>query len=51
LLLLDNQEARLASFPVDAEVLHASHLLVCDVVDVEPKDVLPTLFEAQLRLA
>src|SRR4028118_1902192 len=39
-----DHEARLASFPVDVEVLYASYLLVYDVVDVEPPGVLPRLF-------
>src|ERR671920_2310374 len=36
-----DHEARSASFPVDVEVLYATYLLVCDVVDVEPPGVLP----------
>src|ERR671917_2563104 len=39
-----DQEARLASFPVDVEVLYATYLLVGEVVDVEPPGVLPRLF-------
>src|SRR5215210_8267712 len=39
-----HQEARLASFPVDVEVLHSSYLLVCNVINVKPPDVLPVLF-------
>src|SRR5215207_11340610 len=31
-----HQEARLASLPVDVEILHTSYLLVCNVIDVEP---------------
>src|SRR5215207_9735346 len=39
-----DQEARLARVPVDVEVLYTSYLLACDIVDVEPPDVLPVLF-------
>src|SRR4028119_941810 len=39
-----DNEARLASFAVDVEVLHTSYLLVYDIVDVEPPGVLPRLF-------
>src|SRR5215204_5441824 len=39
-----HQVAGQARFPVDVEVLHASYLLACDIVDVEIADVLPRLF-------
>src|SRR5215207_9818381 len=46
-----NQVPRPTSFSVDVEVRHTSYLLVCDVVDVEIADVLPTLFEGYIQLA
>src|SRR5919112_6670460 len=46
-----NQVAWPTSFSVDVEVRHTSYLLVCDVVDVEIADVLPTLFEGYIQLA
>src|SRR5215207_7213730 len=39
-----------ASFSIDVEVRHSSYLLVCDIVDVEIADVLPTLFEGHIQL-
>src|SRR5215208_1240148 len=40
-----------ARFPVNVEVLHASYLLACDIVDLKIADVLPTLFEGHIQLA
>src|SRR5215217_3159690 len=46
-----DQVAWPASSSIDVEVGHSSYLLVCDIVDVEIADILPTLFEGHIQLA
>src|SRR4051794_33837833 len=45
------QKARKARISIDTEVLYTPYLLTANIVDFEPADILPGLFEAEVRIA